>query len=225
MERYILAIVGLILMQSCAISPIRLVNSFFLDEDSCDIYISDWELLEKLYKKEYSKYEIKPNDVVAEIGAANLFLSLSIMCFVDDVTFYVQDIKMRCLTEEIMQKGKEHFTKLRGEGPLKGTIHLVKGEQNLSNLPYNTFDKAILRLVYHEFEEPEKNLRDIYQILKPEGVLFIGEDIEKKKDKKVKCGLHRTHEHLLQEVEKEGFKFERIVYEKRKFKVYKFVKV
>jgi len=218
-----------LVLNSCAISPLKIVNSIFEAPDSsgvCDIYISDLRQLEKIYQKEFSKFEIQPNEVVAEIGANNFFFSLANMCFVEDVHFYVQDINLKCLTEENLEKGKEHFTKLRGLGPLTGKIEIFQGEQTRSNLPYDTFDKVILRLVYHELKEPEKNLQDIYQILKPEGILLIGDDIAKNKNKVVKCGVHRTEANLIQEVEKEGFQLEKVVYSNKKgdYKIFKFRK-
>ncbi len=216
----------LILLNGCTISPNRIIASFFEKEDTCDIYISDYKLLEKIYQKEYKNYEFQPGEVIAEIGAANLFFSLSNMCFKDSLTFYVQDLNIRCLSEENIQKGKEHFTKLRAEGPLKGNIYVVQGDTNHSNLPKNTFDKVVLRLVYHEFKNPEQNLKDIYEILKPDGILYIGENVQKKQNKMKKCGLHRTQENLIQEIENEGFKLEKIVYKSKNenYKVFKFVK-
>ncbi len=216
----------LILLNGCAISPNRIVTSLFEKEDTCDIYISDYKLLEKIYNKEYIQYEFQPDDVIAEIGAGNFFFSLSNMCFKDRLTFYVQDLNMRCLNDELYQKGKEHFTKLRGEGPLKGNIYIVQGDTNQSNLPKNTFDKVVLRLVYHEFKNPEQNLKDVYEILKPDGILYVGEDIMKKRNKMKKCGLHRTQENLIREIENGGFKLEKIAYQTKneQYKLFKFVK-
>ncbi|GIV43655.1 MAG: hypothetical protein KatS3mg035_0778 [Bacteroidia bacterium] len=164
--------------------------------------------------------------MIAEIGAGNLFFSLGNMCFVDSLTFYVQDLNLDCFSEKDIKKGKEHFAKLRGLGPLKGNIFVVKGDTNTSNLPQNTFDKVILRLVYHEFKNPEQNLKDIYEILKPDGILYVAENTEKKRNKMKKCGMHRTEENLIREIESANFTFDSIVYKAKnsKFKIYKFIK-
>lgn len=216
----------LIIIKGCAISPIKTIASIFEKTDSCDIYISDYSELEEIYNKEYIHYGFMPNEVIADIGANNLFFSLANMCFQDSLTFYVQDLDTSCLSHENIKKGKEYFTKLRGTGPLKGQIYVVQGDTNQSHLPKNTFDKVILKLVYHEFKNPEKNLKDIYDILKSDGVLFVGENIEKKQNKMKKCGLHRTERNLINEIESHQFKLDDIVYESKnkKFKVYKFIK-
>lgn len=215
-----------IMIKGCAISPNQMVVSFFQKPDSCDIYISDYSELEKIYNKEYIHYNFASDEVIADIGANNLFFSLANMCFQDSLTFYVQDLDTSCLSYENIKKGKEYFAKLRATGPLKGQIYVVQGDTHQSNLPKNTFDKVILRLVYHEFKNPEKNLKDIYDILKPDGILFVGENIEKKQNKMKKCGLHRTEKNLINEIESYHFKLDDIVCESKdkKFKVYKFLK-
>lgn len=217
----------LLLMNSCAISPIKIVVSMFEKPDSSDLYITDYKFLEKMYNREFSKYQFQPNDTIAEIGAGHFGFSLSNMCFQDSLTFYVQDINLKYLTEEHLQKGKEHFTKLRGLGPLKGNIYVVQGDTHCSNLPKNAFDKVILRLVYHEFKKPEQNLQDIYQILKPEGYLFVGENIQKKRNKMKKCGLHRTEANLINEIENAGFELDTMICSLKNnnnYKVYRFKK-
>ncbi len=224
-----IGIMAIFLLQSCAISPTKMLYSIFEPSDTlvnCDIYLSDYEYLEKINKREYINYEFKAGDTIAEIGAGNLFFSLANMCFVDSLTFYVQDLSLVCLSETESQKGKEHFTKLRGLGPLKGCIHIVQGDTNRSNLPYNTFDKVILRLVYHEFKNPEQNLQDIWQILKPDGILYVGENVQKKKNKTIKCGIERTEPNLIREIENVGFKLQKIssVSNSKHFKIYKFTK-
>lgn len=222
----LIIIANLLIFNSCTFSPVRMIGEMFEKPDSCDIYISDYKLLKKIYSEEFVKYNFQPGEIIADIGAGNLFFELANLCFQEGLTFYVQDINMVCLTEEALQKGKEHFTKLRGEGPLKGNIFIVKGDTNQSNLPKNFFDKVILRMVYHELKNPELNLKDIYEILKDDGALYIGETLEKKENKMKKCGLHRTQENLIREIENSGFKLDQIVHEDKKvnYKVFKFSK-
>ncbi|MCS7073201.1 MAG: class I SAM-dependent methyltransferase [Bacteroidia bacterium] len=192
-------------------------------KDDCDVKIPYYDWLQDLYQKEYRFYEIQAKDVVADIGCMNFLVAFAHMCFVDSFTYYVQELNLRCLTQEYLQQGYEHFSKLCKKD-LSGQIYIVQGDSSRSNLPQNTFDKVLLRLVYHEFKHPEQNLRDIYKILKPNGILYVGENLEKKQNKQKKCGLHRTQENLIREIEQEGFVLDKITFYKEKFHIFKFRK-
>jgi ubiquinone/menaquinone biosynthesis C-methylase UbiE len=94
------------------------------------------------------------------------------------LTFYLQDIDpLNCNQEEI-EYGIKYYEKLL-QKTISGKFIPIIGIQSETNLPQNLFDKVLIINSLHEFETPEIILQEIQKNLKPNGQLFIEEQIAK----------------------------------------------
>jgi ubiquinone/menaquinone biosynthesis C-methylase UbiE len=129
-------------------------------------------------KKSLSIYNLQPNETIASIGASSGVWEIWFASQVEGLTFYLQDIDpLNCNQEEI-NDGVTYFEKLVGKKNTGKFIPII-GTQTATNLPQNTFDKVLIINSLHEFKSPTVILQDIHKILKPNGKLFIEEQIAK----------------------------------------------
>jgi ubiquinone/menaquinone biosynthesis C-methylase UbiE len=129
-------------------------------------------------QKSLSIYNLQPNETIASIGASSGVWEIWFSSQVEDLTFYLQDIDpLNCNQEEI-DYGIKYYEKLL-QKTISGKIIPIIGTQTATNLPKNTFDKVLIINSLHEFSSPELILQDIHKILKPNGKLFIEEQIAK----------------------------------------------
>ena len=129
-------------------------------------------------QKSLSIYNFQPNETIASIGASSGVWEIWFASQVEDLTFYLQDIdSLNCNQEEI-EYGIKYYEKLL-QKPILGKFIPIIGTQSKTNLPENTFDKILIINSLHEFEMPELILQDIHKILKPNGQLFIEEQLAK----------------------------------------------
>jgi ubiquinone/menaquinone biosynthesis C-methylase UbiE len=127
-------------------------------------------------QKSLSIYNLQPNETIASIGASSGVWEIWFASQVEDLTFYLQDIDpLNCNQEEI-DYGIKYYEKLL-QKPISGKFIPIIGTQFATNSPKNTFDKVLIINSLHEFETPELILQDIHRILKPNGKLFIEEQI------------------------------------------------
>jgi ubiquinone/menaquinone biosynthesis C-methylase UbiE len=129
-------------------------------------------------QKSLSIYNLQPNETIASIGASSGVWEIWFASQVEGLTFYLQDIDpLNCNQEEI-NYGIKYYEKLLHK-PISGKFIPIIGTQATTNLPQNAFDKVLIINSLHEFETPEFILQDIQKILKPNGKLFIEEQIAK----------------------------------------------
>ena len=129
-------------------------------------------------QKSLSIYNFQKNETIASIGASGGVWEIWFASQVEGLTFYLQDIDpLNCNQEEI-EYGIKYYEKLL-QKPISGKFIPIIGTQTATNLPKNTFDKILVINSLHEFETPELILQDIHEILKPNGKLFIEEQIAK----------------------------------------------
>ena len=129
-------------------------------------------------QKSLSIYNFQPNETIASIGASSGVWEIWFASQVEGLTFYLQDIDpLNCNKEEI-DYGVKYYEKLLQKS-ISGKFIPIIGTQSQTNLPQNTFDKVLIINSLHEFEMPELILQDIHRILKPNGQLFIEEQITK----------------------------------------------
>ena len=129
-------------------------------------------------QKSLSIYNFQPNETIASIGASSGVWEIWFASQVEGLTFYLQDIDpLNCNQEEI-NYGVKYYEKLL-QKPILGQFIPIIGTQSETNLPKNTFDKVLIINSLHEFQTPELILQDIHKILKPNGQLFIEEQLTK----------------------------------------------
>ena len=129
-------------------------------------------------QKSLQTFQFKENETIASIGASSGVWEIWFASQVDNLTFYIQDIDEQNCNQEEIKEGVAYFEKLVGKKNTGKFIPII-GTQIATNLPKNTFDKVLIINSFHEFETPEFILEDVHKILKPNGQLFIEEQIAK----------------------------------------------
>ena len=129
-------------------------------------------------QKSLSIYNFQENEIIASIGASSGVWEIWFASHVKGLTFYLQDVDSQNCNQEEIEYGIKYYEKLL-QKPISGKFIPIIGTQTATNLPKNTFDKILVINSLHEFETPELILQDIHEILKPNGKLFIEEQIAK----------------------------------------------
>ena len=97
--------------------------------------------------------------------------------FVDSVDFYIQDIDRNCLNDKNVKRVLKYFSRFT-EQSLDQTnrFHIVLGSEKQTNLPISAFDKIYSNATYHVLEYPDEMIRNLHDILKPDGHLYIRDE-------------------------------------------------
>jgi precorrin-6B methylase 2 len=114
--------------------------------------------------------EVKPADVIADIGAGSGYFSLRLAKLAPQGKVYAVDIQDEMLTFIQVRAAAENLTNVISH---KGGIDDTK-------LPENSIDIALMVDAYHEFSHPREMMESIVKALKPGGRLiqleYRGED-------------------------------------------------
>ena len=129
------------------------------------------------FKRLNDYLEISSGDIFAEIGASSGYYNGAMAVFLDSVTFYLQDIDRDCLNENNLQKVLRHYSKFR-KSPISATntFYIVIGSETKTNLPKSAIDIIFSNATYHVLDQPDAIIADLYQSLKPDGVLAIRDE-------------------------------------------------
>lgn len=106
---------------------------------------------------------LKPQSVVADIGAGTGYYTFRIAAKVPEGKVYaidVQDTFVAALKDRQKELGLTN-------------VAVVKGGSQTINLPDASLDLAFMVDVYHELEFPKEMLQAIYKALKPDGKLLL----------------------------------------------------
>ena len=113
---------------------------------------------------------IKPNSVVADIGAGTGYYTFRIAPKVPQGKVYAVELQ-----SEAINYLKRHSAQLK-----QNNVEVMKGTEQSPNLPENCTDLAIMVDVYHELSYPHEYLQALRRSLKPDGKLLLleyrGED-------------------------------------------------
>jgi HEAT repeat protein/protein-L-isoaspartate O-methyltransferase len=108
--------------------------------------------------------ELKPGQVVADLGCGNGYHSLMMARLVGESgKIYGVDIQKEMLT----------MLKKRAKDANIANVVPVLGKFWDPNLPANSIDVALIVDAYHEFSHPARMLKGIYKALKPKGVVVF----------------------------------------------------
>jgi SAM-dependent methyltransferase len=125
-----------------------------------------------------SKYDIKNGETVASVGAASGWIEGIFSTMTDSVEYYIQDIDTSYLNEFQLNNVVKHYSSLRNS-PQTNKFYFIIGEEHLTNLPENRFDKIILNNSFHEIRKKgfaHKILKDLKSKLKPNGRIIIDDE-------------------------------------------------
>ncbi|RYE33519.1 MAG: class I SAM-dependent methyltransferase [Sphingobacteriaceae bacterium] len=110
-----------------------------------------------------SKIPLKPNAVVADIGAGTGYYTFRIAKKVPQGKVFAVDVQDEFITY-LNQKKKELHQQ---------NVEVVKGTETSSKLPENTVDLAFMVDVYHELLYPHEVLQSLRKSLKTGGKLLL----------------------------------------------------
>ncbi|MEO0013513.1 MAG: hypothetical protein RLZZ535_1902, partial [Cyanobacteriota bacterium] len=106
---------------------------------------------------------LKPDDVVADIGAGSGYFSFRIAQQVPKGKVYAVDIQPEMLEAIALLKEDQQIT----------NVETVLGQENNPNLSPESIDLALMVDAYHEFAYPREMMEAIVQALKPGGRVVL----------------------------------------------------
>ena len=139
---------------------------------------------------------IKPDDVIADIGAGSGYHVFKMAPMANKGKIYAVDIQPEMLAEiKRIKKIKK-----------VNNVELVQGTEKSSNLPVNKIDKILMVDVYHEFSFPYEMLQSIKSALKENGRIYLIEYRGEDKTIPIKTIHKMTEKQAMKELEFAGFK-------------------
>ena len=145
---------------------------------TCGWVLGSKKAVEKVMRPELDIYNVQPGQVLADIGASNGYRMGMLSVLTDSLTIYLEDIDTLCLNQTEIAKVRTYYSKLRGS-PLTNAFHAVIGTSNSTQLPDQAIDKIIVSASFHHFSDPKGMLADLRKKLKPQGRLYIIENVVK----------------------------------------------
>jgi tetratricopeptide (TPR) repeat protein len=119
-------------------------------------------------------FDIHPGEVIAGIGAAEGYHEAALSLLYDSITFYIEDVVPKKVSQKAIDKTVKHYSKLKS-GPQTSTFIPVLGTYTACNLPDGIVDKMTLIASFHEFGNMDEVISDLAKKLKPDGKLYIME--------------------------------------------------
>ncbi len=147
---------------------------------ACGFVINTFDQVQHNYEYFHKFIGCKPGETIASIGAGNGYIEVQIAAFVENVNWYIQDIDTSCCNQHEFNSVLSYYEKLKGSA-IQGKFNLVIGDEKITNLPKNTFDRVIFHNSYHEITQRKEIMDDVKSILKPGGEVIIMERVTKKK--------------------------------------------
>lgn len=134
-------------------------------------------------QKAITALDIKPADIVADIGAGTGYFTFRISPLVPEGKVLSVDVQPEMLELMNFVIDEENIT----------NIETILGEVYNPNLPESTVDIALMVDAYHEFEYPREMMEGIVQALKPGGRVVL---LEYRKENPLILikGLHKMSE-------------------------------
>lgn len=144
--------------------------SFVMGHQAAEWLNRPGRIQEEMPDQVVTNMNLRPDEVVADIGAGSGYFSFRIAKQVPEGKVMAVDIQpeMLLLIEQRMQAENV------------GNIDRVLGEVDDPNLEPNSIDAALMVDAYHEFSHPFEMINGLYAALKPGGRIFLleyrGED-------------------------------------------------
>ena len=136
-----------------------------------------------------TELELKPTDIIADIGAGTGYFSFKIATLLPSSKVVAVDIQPEMI--EILELLKQEKKISNVEARL-GTV-------SNPNLPESSIDMALMVDAYHEFDHPREMLQNIAKALKPNGRVVLAEY----KGENPFVAIKRLHKMTQKQVKKE----------------------
>jgi hypothetical protein len=130
------------------------------------------EIIKTLKDKCVDTIRFTKGETVADVGAANGSIEAMLSMFHDSLTFYIQDIDTAVCNQKTINNVVKSYQNLNGR-PFTNKYIVVKGANNETNLPDDTFNKILMLWTYQYFKNPKGIMRDLRLKLKDDGLLYI----------------------------------------------------
>jgi ubiquinone/menaquinone biosynthesis C-methylase UbiE len=141
------------------------------------------EILDHKYTIGITEFiDLKPREVIADIGAGTMNWEGVFTVFTDSLSFYCEDISDECTNQLQAKKVLNHYASISNKD-ISSTIQTVIGTEKSTNLPSNFFDKVLIINTFHEFTDRNSMLAEIKRILKKGGKVYIEERLPTSKMK------------------------------------------
>lgn len=128
------------------------------------------------YESYYHLNGCRPGETIASIGAGNGIKEIQISCFIEEITWYLQEIDSSRLYQ--FADVLEYHEKLIG-APVVADFNLVLGSENATGLPVGIFDRVLMLNVFHEIESRAGIMIEIHELLREGGEVVIMERMGK----------------------------------------------
>ena len=139
---------------------------------------------------------IKPNDVIADIGAGSGYHAFRMASLAPNGLVYAVDIQ----TEMLMAiENKKTFSEI-------SNVETILGTEKSVQLPKNSVDKILMVDVYHEFSFPLEMIFSMKNALKSNGELFLIEYRAEDPLVPIKRIHKMSQKQAVKEMEAAGFK-------------------
>ncbi len=140
--------------------------------DGSVIITSKKEIIKTLKDKCVDTISFKKGEIIADVGAANGSIEAMLSMFHDSLTFYIQDIDTSVCNPKTINKIVSIYQNLNGR-PFTNEFIVVKGADNETNLPDDTFNKILMLWTYEYFKNPKQIMTDLRLKLKADGLMYI----------------------------------------------------
>lgn len=167
-------------------------------------FIPDADSMLRSMESEFSVYDLKAGEIIADIGAGSGWFEG--VCILKYDSLHIDAVDVEAYHVREAKPTIEEFSKLR-KTPNSNTVNFLKGKKKSTGLKRAFYHKVIVRHTFHHFDHKTEMLSDIKAILKPGGRLYIYEPISEKSEyfREGKC-FHYTREDLLKIFHSNGFK-------------------
>lgn len=146
--------------------------------------------------------QIKPGQVIADIGAGSGYYSVLLAKAVGaEGRVYATDIQPQMLA---ILKRKLEAQSLRN-------VELILGAEAETKLPDASVDFALMVDVYHELAQPQAFLQSVKRALKPGGRLVLIEFRKEDPNVPIREEHKMSVREARQELEAEGYRFDRVL--------------
>lgn len=174
----------------------------------CGFVLESAAAIREVYGPELAVLDLKPGEVVADVGGSNGYRMAMFAVLYDSLTFYIQDIDSLCLNQREWSAVRQYHEGLKGRS-LGCDFHLVLGDAHSSHLPEAAIDKLLVTASYHHFSDPEGMLADLRTKLRPGGRIYLIENVVRKAGKRRPRLCNdplQTAESLRQDFDQQGFR-------------------
>jgi SAM-dependent methyltransferase len=121
-------------------------------------------------------YQFQKHETIVSIGAEDCENEVIYGLMSDSVNFILENISAKVLSKTQLNEAKEFYEE-KFHQKNNCTYIIQYGNDTSTLLTSHSVDKVIIENTFHEFSEPQKMLKDVYRILKPNGKLFLYEII------------------------------------------------